>query len=147
MEFIEKEYVLVNAHFSSMETPSSSFERFLPDNSATRTTIHSPKKNDQDVAVTMKTKELTATSVGAVESSGNYEPDPSGPSCSSTILKEAQELSVLHSSSRLHLLHKYAHAISELAQSKVGTSFVFGNSVPCGLLQLKLIDDIINEIT
>lgn len=108
-----------------METPSFSFETSLLDNSAARTTIHSPKKNDQDLADTMKTKELTATSVGAVEGPGNYEQDPSARSCVSTLLKEVQELSVLHASSRLHLLHKFAHAISELAQSKVGTSCVW----------------------
>ncbi|WKA05689.1 hypothetical protein VitviT2T_023638 [Vitis vinifera] len=119
MESIEKGYVLVNAHFASMETLSSSLETSLQDNPAARATIYSPNKNDEDVAVAMKTTELTATSVGAVESPGNYEPDPSTPSCASTILKEDQELSVLHSSRRLHLLHKYAHAISKLAQEKL----------------------------
>ena len=127
MESIEKGYVLVNAHFASMETLSSSLETSLQDNPAARATIYSPNKNDEDVAVAMKTTELTATSVGAVESPGNYVPDPSAPSCASTILNEDQELSVLHSSRRLHLLHKYAHAISELAQAKVGISFVLGN--------------------
>ncbi|RVW85106.1 Serine/threonine-protein kinase ATG1a [Vitis vinifera] len=119
MESIEKDMFLVNAHFASMETLSSSLETSLQDNPAARATIYSPNKNDEDVAVAMKTTELTATSVGAVESPGNYEPDPSTPSCASTILKEDQELSVLHSSRRLHLLHKYAHAISKLAQEKL----------------------------
>ncbi|RVW95487.1 Serine/threonine-protein kinase ATG1a [Vitis vinifera] len=70
MESIEKGYVLVNAHFASMETLSSSLETSLQDNPAARATIYSPNKNDEDVAVAMKTTELTATSVGAVESPG-----------------------------------------------------------------------------
>lgn len=130
MESIEKEYVLVNAHFASMETLSSSLETSLPDNSAaSRATIHYPKEKDQDAAIPMKMKELTATSVGAMESPVNYELGPSAPACASAILIEAQKLSVLHPSSRLHLLNKYAHAVSELAQVKVGISSVLGNFI------------------
>uniref|UniRef100_A0A5B6Z0J5 Putative serine/threonine-protein kinase ATG1 n=1 Tax=Davidia involucrata TaxID=16924 RepID=A0A5B6Z0J5_DAVIN len=118
MESIEKDYVLVNAHFASTETFSCSLETSLLNNSASRVFSCPPKKYDQDVAAAMQARELAVTSFGSAKSLGSHESDPLAASNASTVLREVQGLSILHPSTRLQLLHRYISILSELVQVK-----------------------------
>ncbi|XP_039008387.1 serine/threonine-protein kinase ATG1a-like isoform X2 [Hibiscus syriacus] len=114
MESIEKEYVLVNPHSTSMETFSDYLETPLRDYS----TLKCPTKNsDQESEVTLETKETAGSSVGSANTQvlGS---DPQTTSSESAILREVQRLNRMHPSTRLQLLHQYAQAIAELAQEK-----------------------------
>ncbi|KAK9279633.1 hypothetical protein L1049_013312 [Liquidambar formosana] len=116
MESIEKEYVLVNAHFASMEIFSSSLVTSLQENDAARVSVCLP--DDQDIAAALQTKELTTSSVGGAEILLRRDSDPLPASYTSTILREVQGLSILHPSSRLQLLRQYVNTLSELVQEK-----------------------------
>lgn len=118
MDSIEKDYVLVNHHIASVENLSYLTETSLQDNSATRVSVCPSKKNDQDIAVTMQTKQHVASSVGSAENSAVHRSGPLDTSCSSTILSEVKEQSMLHPSTRLHLLHQYVQAVADIAQEK-----------------------------
>lgn len=123
MESIEKEYVLVNSHFASVDAFSFYLDTSVQDNSTTRVSVCSSKKND-DLADAMHTKELAVGCAGAAEISQFNESVPSETSCRSSILKELQGLTILHPSTRLQFLHQYVHALTELAQEKVMTLFL-----------------------
>ncbi|XVF80336.1 hypothetical protein PTKIN_Ptkin15bG0061900 [Pterospermum kingtungense] len=118
MESIEKEYVLVEPQFASLDTFSYHLETSLPDYSTTRLLKCQPKKSDQEVAVSLETKE-TAGSVASSAKTPQFQgSDPQATSSEPAMLKEVQRLSILHPSTRLQLLHQYAQAIAELAQEK-----------------------------
>ncbi|OMO82370.1 hypothetical protein COLO4_23061 [Corchorus olitorius] len=117
MESIEKEYVLVNPHFTSMDTFSYYLATSLQE-STTEPLKCPPKKSDQESAVATETKETAwscASSVKIPEVQGS---DAQTTSSESAMLREVQRLSILHPSTRLQLLHQYAQAIEELAQEK-----------------------------
>lgn len=115
MESFEKEYVLVNAHFASADSFSSSLVTSVQENSsAARVSICRP--NDKDVAVALQTKELTSSCIDGAES---YDLNILAKSSASTILRKVQGLSILHPSTRLQLLHQYITTLSELAQEKL----------------------------
>lgn len=118
MECIEKEYVLVNAHSTVIETFSYHLETSLQVSSTTRASRLAPKPNEQDVPV-MQTAELAASTVGVTGSSQNQGSVLLHTSGASTMLREVQGLSTLHPSTRLHLLHQYIQVLSELSQEKV----------------------------
>ncbi|XP_039007527.1 serine/threonine-protein kinase ATG1a-like isoform X2 [Hibiscus syriacus] len=110
MESIEKEYVLVNPHSTSMETLSDYLETSLQD----YTTLKCPaKKSDQVSEVTRETKETAGSANTQVLGS-----DPQISSSESAILREVQRLNMIPPSTRLQLLHQYVQAIAELAQEK-----------------------------
>ncbi|KAH7519417.1 hypothetical protein FEM48_Zijuj08G0033900 [Ziziphus jujuba var. spinosa] len=117
MECIEKEYVLVNAHSTVIETFSYHLETSLQVSSTTRASRLAPKPNEQDVPV-MQTAELAASTVGVTGSSQNQGSVMLHTSGASTMLREVQGLSTLHPSTRLHLLHQYIQVLSELSQEK-----------------------------
>ncbi|GAV76925.1 Pkinase domain-containing protein [Cephalotus follicularis] len=112
MESIEKEYVLVNANFDSMENFSYYLEPSLQDS------ICPSKKNAWDLAIAVQTKEWDATSTGGAGSPQIHVSVPLPISPASTILTEVQGLSILHPSTRLRLFHQYVQAFAELAQEK-----------------------------
>lgn len=118
MECIEKDYVLVNARSSVIETFSYHLETSLQVNSTTRASTLAPKLNEQDV-LDMQTAALAANSVGVTESLLNQGSVLLPTSSASTILREVQGLSILHPSTRLQLLHQYVQVLSELSQEKV----------------------------
>ncbi|XVE73609.1 hypothetical protein DITRI_Ditri11bG0132600 [Diplodiscus trichospermus] len=97
MESIEKEYVLVNPHFASMETSSYYLEASLQDNSTSRLLKCQEKKSDQESAVSVETKE-TASYAKIPQFQGL---DPQAASSESAMLMEVQRLRILHSSTRL----------------------------------------------
>ncbi|XP_059634469.1 serine/threonine-protein kinase ATG1a [Cornus florida] len=118
MESIEKDYVIVSAHFASMETFSCSLETSLLSNPASRVFSGAPKKNARDIDAAMKAKAPVASPVRSAKIAGSQESDLLAASSASTILREVQGLSVLHPSTRLQLLHQYICTLSELAQVK-----------------------------
>ncbi|KAI9181644.1 hypothetical protein LWI28_017068 [Acer negundo] len=113
MESIEKEYVLVNSHFASMDAFSYYLDTSVQDASTSKVSS-SPSKKGDHLENSMQTKELV---VGA-GSSQSLVSAPLEPSWKSSILKELQGLTILHPSTRLQLLHQYVHALAELAQEK-----------------------------
>lgn len=115
MEPIEKDYVIVNAHFASVEDFSYYLESSLQDKSMTRVSPCPSRKSDKDIADAMQTMELTGSSVGAAQSHGS---DLLVTSSASSILRGVQGLTILHPSTRLLLLHQYVQALTELSQEK-----------------------------
>lgn len=118
MESIEKSYVLVNAHFASTEAFSYYLGTSLQDKSTTRVSVCPSRKNDWDLAVAMPTMELADGSLGCPASAQSHGSNPLVASSSSSILREVQGLTILHPSTRLHLLHQYVQALGELSQEK-----------------------------
>lgn len=119
VESIEKDYVLVNAPFASMEGFSYYLETSLQDKSTSRVSLYPSRKNDLDIAVAMQKMELADNSVGGPETAQSHGSDLLVTSNASSILREAQRLTILHPSTRLHLLHHYLEALAELSQEKV----------------------------
>ncbi|KAK8565634.1 hypothetical protein V6N12_059190 [Hibiscus sabdariffa] len=115
MESIEKEYVLVDPHSTSMETFSYYLETSLQDYSTLKCQA---KKSDQESAVSLVTKETAGSSAGSANNPQVLGSDQQTTSSESAILREVQKLNILHPSTRLQLLHQYAEAIAELAQEK-----------------------------
>lgn len=118
MESIEKDYVMVNSHFASMESFSYYLEHSLQLDSTTRASIGASKQKDHGIPRVIKTEELSANSVG-VGSSQTRGSAIVPASCASTLLLEVQGLSILHPSTRLHLLHQHAEVLADLSQEKV----------------------------
>lgn len=116
---IEQEYVLVPAHFASMETLFSSLETSLRDNSTTRLPSYRPKMTSKGTASLMQTGELIVSSICGVESMRSHVSAPLSTSQVSTELEDVQETSSLHPSTRLQLLSQYVNALTELAQEKL----------------------------
>ena len=116
MESIEKDYVIVNAYFASMDALSFYLETSVQDKSTTRVSICPSGKSDKDIAVEMQTMELADSSVGAAQSHGS---DLLVTSSASSIIREVQGLTILHPLTRLHLLYQYVQALAELSQEKV----------------------------
>ncbi|KAG6748286.1 hypothetical protein POTOM_048203 [Populus tomentosa] len=118
MESIEKDYVIVNRHFASMENFSYYLETSLHDSSTSKASVYLPHKNNQDTAVATQTKEFTGSSVGSANNPEVHGSEPLSASCVPTILREAQGLPILHPSIKLQFLNQYAQEIAELAQEK-----------------------------
>ncbi|XP_077248329.1 protein kinase superfamily protein [Tasmannia lanceolata] len=116
LESIEKDYVLVNPHFASMEALSSSLEASVLENSAARRSNCPLRKTGKGIAIPMQHSPLAASSVCGAESCGTH---GSAPSTASTKLGDVQGPLPLHPSTRLRSLHPYVHALSELAQKKL----------------------------
>ncbi|MBA0831851.1 hypothetical protein Goarm_016282 [Gossypium armourianum] len=113
LEGIEKEYVLVNSHSTSMETFSYYLETSLQDYSTLKC---QGKKSDQEPAVSLEKD--TAESSAASAKSPQFQGLDMQTSSESAMLREVQRLNILHPSTRLQLLHQYARAIAEIAQGK-----------------------------
>lgn len=132
MESIEKDYVLVNAHFASTEGFSFYLDTSLHDKSSSALSLCPSRKKDGDIAVAIQSMELAGTSVGGPESAEIHRSDLLVTSSSTSMLREAQRLTILHPSTRLHLLHQYVLALADLSQEKV-----------CYLMLLALTDMVI----
>ncbi|MBA0652791.1 hypothetical protein Goklo_020019 [Gossypium klotzschianum] len=113
LEGIEKEYVLVDSHSTSMETFSYYLETSLQDYSTLKCQA---KKSDQEPAVSLEKE--TAESSAASAKSPQFQGLDMQTSSESAMLREVQRLNILHPSTRLQLLHQYARAIAEIAQGK-----------------------------
>ncbi|KAH1081101.1 hypothetical protein J1N35_020862 [Gossypium stocksii] len=113
LEGIEKEYVLVSSHSTSMETFSYYLETSLQDYSTLKCQA---KKSDQERAVSLEKE--TAESSAASAKYPQFQGSDKQTSSESAMLREVQRLNILHPSTRLQLLHQYARAIAEIAQGK-----------------------------
>ncbi|KAM1779695.1 hypothetical protein ACFX12_041048 [Malus domestica] len=116
MESIEKDYVMVNSFSYYLESS-------LQHHSTMRASISASMQHHHDKTVLMKTEEQAASSVGA-ESSQTSGSATLPASCESTLLLEVQGLSILHPSTRVHLLHQYAQVLADLSQEKYNAGLV-----------------------
>ncbi|XP_052192137.1 serine/threonine-protein kinase ATG1a isoform X2 [Diospyros lotus] len=114
MELIEKDYVFVNVHFTSTESLSCPVGISLVNNSCGVLSYPAKKRSNEDVAVELPVKETTARSLSGPKS---LEGSVSASSASAT-LRQVQEVSILHPSTRLKSLHQYICILSELAQAR-----------------------------
>ncbi|XP_009335255.2 serine/threonine-protein kinase ATG1a isoform X2 [Pyrus x bretschneideri] len=129
MESIEKDYVMVDSFSHYLESS-------LPLHSTTGASLKASKQKDRDKTVIVKTEEQLASSVGA-ESSQTSGSAKLPASCESTLLLEVQGLSILHPSTRLHLLHQYAQVLADLSQEKYNAG-LFLDSFSVQLLVLAI---------
>ncbi|XP_068315943.1 serine/threonine-protein kinase ATG1a-like isoform X2 [Pyrus communis] len=129
MESIEKDYVMVDSFSHYLESS-------LPLHSTTGASLRASKQKDRDKTVIVKTKEQVASSVGA-ESSQTSGSAKLPASCESALLLEVQGLSILHPSTRLHLLHQYAQVLADLSQEKYNAG-LFLDSFSVQLLVLAI---------
>ncbi|KAJ6940644.1 hypothetical protein NC651_006700 [Populus alba x Populus x berolinensis] len=118
MESLEKDYVIVNHHFSSMENFSYYLETSLQDSSTSKSSVQLPQKNNQDMVFAIQTEEFTGSSVSSAKDPQVHGSEPLTASCVPNILREVQGLPIPHPSIKLHFLNQYAQAIVELAQEK-----------------------------
>jgi serine/threonine-protein kinase ULK/ATG1 len=125
MESLEKDYVIVNHHFSSMENFSYYLETSLQDSSTSKSSVQLPQKNNQDMVVAIQTEAFTGSSVSSANDPQVHGSEPLTASCVPNILREVQGLPIPHPSIKLHFLNQYAQAIVELAQEKVSSSVCY----------------------
>ncbi|KAI5598952.1 hypothetical protein BDE02_02G165900 [Populus trichocarpa] len=118
MESLEKDYVIVNRHFSSMENFSYYLGTSLQDSSTSKSSVQLPQKNNQDMVVAIQTEAFTGSSVSSANDPQVHGSEPLTASCVPNILREVQGLPIPHPSIKLHFLNQYAQAIVELAQEK-----------------------------
>ncbi|XP_021897280.1 serine/threonine-protein kinase ATG1a-like isoform X1 [Carica papaya] len=120
MELIEKDYVLVDPHFASVESLSLSYylETSLQASYPTRISNYPSKKNDQGLAISIGTKGVGALSSNVAETLQVHSPSSLITSSESTMSMEVQRPNFLHPSSRLYFLHQCVRALEELAQDK-----------------------------
>lgn len=112
MESIEKDYVIVNAHCTSLEASSYHLETSLQGSSRVSHTL----SIDRDM--TAKTqKELIGSTRDTGETSCSR--GRSSMPCAASMLREVQGLPILHPSTRLQLFQQYVQVLSDLSQEKV----------------------------
>lgn len=129
MELIEREYVLVNSHFASMESLTSSLERTLIDSSGGKACGVKPEMN---IRVVAQTKDIATSSVGETGKTS---------STTSSVLS-GQGIGSVHHSTRLHLLNQYARVLSAFAQEKLNAGLLL-EAVSVELAILAIWDEII----
>ncbi|KAI9090343.1 hypothetical protein K1719_028678 [Acacia pycnantha] len=113
MESIEKDYVLVNARFASIEDFSDFFEASVQENITSRVSICPSKRVDVEVGVANQTKDLAPCYVDEeITKSDKLE------ASSVSVLRKEQGASSKQPSSRLGLLHQYLQILSEFSQEK-----------------------------
>lgn len=118
MESIEKDYVLVNSHFASLEGFSDYFEASLQDNSSRRISLFPSKRINQEIGVAKQTKDLSSSSTEGLENLKSNKLEPCVASYEFAALRKEQGSSSLHPSNRLELLHQYLQILAELSQEK-----------------------------
>lgn len=112
LELIEKDYVLVDPHFASVENLSYYLETSLQASHPTRISNYPSKKND------IGTKEVGACSLNVAETLQVHSSGSLITSSESTMFMEVQGLNFLQPSSRLYFLYQCVQALEELAQEK-----------------------------
>ncbi|XP_048501575.1 serine/threonine-protein kinase ATG1a isoform X2 [Beta vulgaris subsp. vulgaris] len=117
------EYVLVHSNFASMEILTSSLGISLKEGSAIKASDFGPKNNDKHLPTMPEMNELTSKLVGGSDNSLQSEMNLLTTSGAPCLLGEAQELPILHPSTRLQLIHQYVGALSDLAREKFNAEF------------------------
>ncbi|CAJ1950575.1 unnamed protein product [Sphenostylis stenocarpa] len=121
MQSIEKDYVLVNSHFASLETFSDYFEASVEDNSSGRISLIPSKWTNLEIGVVKQTKNLSSSSTEGLENLKNNKLEACVASSEFTALTKEHDISSLHLSNRLVLLHHYVKILEELSQEKCNT--------------------------
>ncbi|RDX68682.1 Serine/threonine-protein kinase ATG1a, partial [Mucuna pruriens] len=116
MESVEKDYVLVNSHFASLETFSDYFEASVQDNSSHRISIFPSKRTNLEIGVAKQTKDLSSPSTERLENLKSNKLEEG--SWEFSALRKEQKISSLHPSKRLELFHRYVQILAELSQEK-----------------------------
>ncbi|KAL1350287.1 hypothetical protein HN51_014394 [Arachis hypogaea] len=118
MESIEKDYVLVNHHFASLEAFSEYFEASVQDNSTCKVSICSSKRTNTETGVPMQTNDPSHCHAGELENPKSGEPVALAASRAFDVLSKMHGTSSLSSSNRLELLHLYVQILAELSCEK-----------------------------
>lgn len=119
MESIEKDYVFVNSHFTSLEAFSDYFEASVQDSSSHRISLFPSKRTNMEVRDAKQTKDLPSSSTEGLENLKSNKLEACAASCEFAALRKEHQISPLHPSNRLQLLHQYVQIIAELSQEKV----------------------------
>ncbi|XP_020216599.1 serine/threonine-protein kinase ATG1a [Cajanus cajan] len=117
MESIEKDYVLVNSHFASLEAFSDYYEASVQDNSR-RISMFPSKRSNLVIGVANQTKGLSSSSTEGLENLNSRKLEACVASCEFAASREEQGISSLHPSNRLEFLHQYVYILAELSQEK-----------------------------
>ncbi|ESW07327.1 hypothetical protein PHAVU_010G120500 [Phaseolus vulgaris] len=120
MQSVEKDYVLVNSHFASLEAFSDYFDASVQDDSLYRISLTHSKITDLDIGVAKKTEDLTSSSSRELENLKSNKLETCVASFEFTPLRKEHEISSLHPSNRIELLHQYVKILKELSQQKYG---------------------------
>ncbi|KAG5141875.1 hypothetical protein JHK82_017570 [Glycine max] len=121
MESIEKDYVFVNSHFTSLEAFSDYFEASVQDSSSHRISLFPSKRTNMEVRDAKQTKDLPSSSTEGLENLKSNKLEACAASCEFAALRKEHQISPLHPSNRLQLLHQYVQIIAELSQEKYNT--------------------------
>ncbi|KAK7381941.1 hypothetical protein VNO80_00517 [Phaseolus coccineus] len=121
MQSVEKDYVLVNSHFASLEAFSDYFDASVQDDSLYNISLTHSKITDLDIGVAKKTEDLTSSSSRGLENLKSNKLETCVASFEFTALRKEHEISSLHPSNRLELLHQYVKILKELSHQKYGT--------------------------
>ncbi|CAI0469843.1 unnamed protein product [Linum tenue] len=116
MQSIEKDYVLVNCHFTSKENITCYFETSLQESSNNGVSVCGPT----EVKVENTASVMLAEEVDPAHSleQGVEGSEPLATTCNFSTCRELQGLSILHPSTRLLVLRQYLQAVSEVVSEK-----------------------------
>jgi len=117
MESIEKGYVLINPHFTSLEDFSDYFEASVQDNPSSGVSICPLKGTNLEIG--KQTKDPSSSSTDGLDNFKSNELEAFVASCEFSTLRKEQEFSLLHPSNRLELLDQYVQVLGELSLEKV----------------------------
>ncbi|KAI4355327.1 hypothetical protein L6164_004110 [Bauhinia variegata] len=120
MESIEKDYVLVNPHFESLEAFSDYFEASVQDGSTSRVPICASTRNELEIGVVEQVKDATSCADGTKNLESN-ELEASAASWAFAALRKVQGILSMQPSNRLKLLYQYVQILAELSQEKYNT--------------------------
>ncbi|XP_027337710.1 serine/threonine-protein kinase ATG1a isoform X2 [Abrus precatorius] len=118
MKSIERDYVIVDSHFASLEAFSDYFEASVQDNTSSMTSIFPLKRTNLEIDVALQPKDQSSSSTGRLENLEGNEHGASVASSEFASLRREQGSSSLHLSNRLELLHQYVQTLAELSQKK-----------------------------
>lgn len=122
MESIEKGYVLINPHFTSLEDFSDYFEASasVQDNPSSGVSI-CPLKGNSNLDIGKQTKDPSSSSTDGLNNFKSNELDAFVASCEFSTVRKEREFSLLHPSNRLEMLDQYVQVLGELSQEKYNT--------------------------
>lgn len=119
LECIEQEYVLVNVHAASTETLSSFLGASGLDHSQSKSVVSPSRKIQKSINAPMQIVGATEGSISGVESLESQSSIPLGTSEASISSRDMLERPSDHPPTRLDLLQRCAHLITELAKEKL----------------------------
>ncbi|KAG6480752.1 hypothetical protein ZIOFF_057337 [Zingiber officinale] len=120
LEFIEQDYVLVNANFALMETCTSSLEPSLNENSTSMVPNCRLNMTRRGYVGPVKSEERPELSIHRADTMDSHVPSLSSQSQASfTASEELHGTTSVHPFSRIQFLSQYINALTELTQEKL----------------------------